>query len=82
VLVSEHPYTATSLNNLAYFYDSRGRYEDAEPLYRRAVAIAQKALRPQHPDTITIVQNLIDCYRSQGKRKEAEELEQQLKASN
>jgi hypothetical protein len=34
-----HPYTATSLNNLAALHSSLGRYEEAESLYRRALAI-------------------------------------------
>ncbi|WP_442770013.1 tetratricopeptide repeat protein, partial [Zoogloea ramigera] len=31
--------TATSLNNLAGLYESMGRYDEALPLYRRALAI-------------------------------------------
>jgi tetratricopeptide (TPR) repeat protein len=49
---------ATSLNNLAYLYDSQGRYQEAEPLYQQALDIAQKVLGENHPNTITIRQNL------------------------
>ena len=34
---SDHPDVATSLNNLALFYDSQGSYPEAEPLYKKAL---------------------------------------------
>jgi hypothetical protein len=46
----EHPDVATNLNNLAGLYDEQGRYVDAEPLYKRALAISEKALGPDHPN--------------------------------
>jgi tetratricopeptide (TPR) repeat protein len=54
----EHPNIATSLNNLAELYRAQGQYEEAEPLYRRALAISEKALEPDHPDVATILNNL------------------------
>ena len=41
----EHPYTATSLSNLALTYDSQSLFDDAEPLYRQALAIYEKSFR-------------------------------------
>jgi Tetratricopeptide repeat len=41
---------ATSLNNLAWLYYARPK---AEPLYRRALAICEKALGPEHPNVAT-----------------------------
>ena len=38
-------------NNLALLYESTGRYEEAEPLYKQAVAIFTAALGPEHPNT-------------------------------
>jgi hypothetical protein len=38
----EHPDTAESLNNLAMLYFNQGRYIEAEPLYRRPLAIWEK----------------------------------------
>ena len=37
-----HPNVATSLNNLALLYQAQGRYAEAEPLYRRALAIYEE----------------------------------------
>ena len=42
----------TSLNNLAGLYERQGRYEQAEPLYKRALVIVEKVLGPEHPDTV------------------------------
>jgi tetratricopeptide (TPR) repeat protein len=35
----DHPDVATLLNNMAVVYENQGRYADAEPLYKRALAI-------------------------------------------
>ena len=44
-----------ALNNLAVLYE-QGRYADAEPLYKRALAIYEKALGPDHPDVATVAE--------------------------
>jgi hypothetical protein len=38
----------------------------AEPLYKRALAIAEKALGPDHPDAGTDLNNLAVLYFAQG----------------
>ncbi|MEZ5574703.1 MAG: tetratricopeptide repeat protein [Candidatus Competibacteraceae bacterium] len=35
--VRGNPDTLTSVNNLAFLYEEQGRYEEAEPLYQRAL---------------------------------------------
>ncbi|MCP9787362.1 CHAT domain-containing tetratricopeptide repeat protein, partial [Cyanobium sp. N5-Cardenillas] len=54
----EHPNTAQALNNLAFLYVNQGRYGEAEPLYKRALAIFEKALGPEHPNTAPSHYNL------------------------
>ena len=39
-----------SAHNLAWLYQDMGRHAEAEPLYRRALAIREQALGPEHPD--------------------------------
>jgi tetratricopeptide (TPR) repeat protein len=73
-LGADHPDTATSLNNLAYVYDSQGKYTKAEPLYRRALAIREKSLGADHPNTAISFGNLASLYHVQGKYAEAEPL--------
>jgi tetratricopeptide (TPR) repeat protein len=62
------------LNNLAALYDDQGRYADAEPLYKRALAVWEKALGPDHPDVATALNNLAQLYKDQGSYEDAEPL--------
>ena len=41
-----------SVNNLANLLLNMGKYEEAEPLYRRALAGLEAALGAEHPDTL------------------------------
>jgi tetratricopeptide (TPR) repeat protein len=61
-LGAEHPWTATSLNNLAALYKAQGEYGKAEPLYERALAITEKALGAEHPSTAVSLNNLAGLY--------------------
>ena len=51
-----------------------GQYADAEPLFRRALAIDEKALGKDHPDVASSLNNLALLLYSQGKYGEAEPL--------
>jgi tetratricopeptide (TPR) repeat protein len=53
-----HPDTATSLNNLAFLYQTTGNYAEALPLYQRALDISETALGPLHPRTRATQNNL------------------------
>ena len=66
---------ATSLNNLAALYDTQGQYAAAEPLYKRALAIDEKALGPDHPSVATSLENLAGLYRATERTEEAKKLE-------
>ena len=44
----DHPNTATLLDDLATLHQAQGRYAEAEPLFQRSLAIAEKALEPEH----------------------------------
>ncbi|MGA0200155.1 MAG: tetratricopeptide repeat protein, partial [Prochlorotrichaceae cyanobacterium] len=56
-LGADHPDTATSLNNLAGLYRAQGRYSEAEPLYQRALTVAEAVLGSEHPTTVTFRNN-------------------------
>ena len=58
VLGSDHPDTATSLNNLGYLHRAVGDYEGARPYYQRALDIREKVLGPEHPKTALSLNNL------------------------
>ncbi len=70
----DHPYTATSLNDLATLYYIQGKYAEAEPLFRRALAIYEQQLGLDHPHTASSLNNLAMLYQDQGKYAEAEPL--------
>ena len=65
---------ATSLSHLGGLYHTQGEYRKAEPFYKRALAILEKALGPKHPYVATSLSNLADLYRAQGKYGHAESL--------
>ena len=65
---------ATSLNNLSALYVQLGRYADAEPLDKRALAIREKVRGPGHPDVAASLSNLASLYDSQGRYGDAEPL--------
>ena len=50
----------------------QGHFAEAEPLYKRALAIAEKALGADHPNVGTTLNNLAEMYRAQGHDAEAE----------
>src|SRR6516165_10526257 len=49
-LGSEHQGIANDLDNLASVYQDQARYADAEPLYKRSLAILEKARGRDDPD--------------------------------
>jgi tetratricopeptide (TPR) repeat protein len=63
----------------SYLHD-RGRYGEAEPLYRRSLAISEKVLGSEHPDVAGTLNLLAVLYRSQGRYVEAEPLHQRALA--
>ena len=46
------------MNNLGSLYKNQGKYDLAEPLYKRAIAILDSALGERHPNTILFRKNL------------------------
>ena len=51
-----------TLNNQAERYKEEGRYADAEPLYKRVLAINEKALGPDHPSVGLALNDLAELY--------------------
>ena len=78
--VPEHPDVVIRLNNLAVIYQMQGRYAEAEPLYKRALAINEKALGPEHPAVGTSL-NISLGSTTQGRYTEAESLYERVLAN-
>jgi tetratricopeptide (TPR) repeat protein len=89
---------AASLNNLALLLDTQGKYDEAEPLYQRSLAIKRKVcaihlaasyrdhsckvLGEEHPDVAASLNNLAGLLKTQGKYDQAKPLYQQSLAIN
>jgi tetratricopeptide (TPR) repeat protein len=58
-----------------YFYQ-RGQYWEAEPFWKRYLAICEQVLGPEHPDTLSTVNNLANLYYDKGEYEQAEPLYQ------
>jgi tetratricopeptide (TPR) repeat protein len=70
----------SSLNNLANLYAEQGKFEQAEPLYQRALAIDEKVYGQDHPEVATDLRSLAILYEDQGKFEQAEPLYQRALA--
>ena len=64
------------MTNLATIYQAQGRHAEAGPLYRRALAIQEKAIGSEHVEVAISLDNLATVYRAQGRYTEAEPLYQ------
>jgi tetratricopeptide (TPR) repeat protein len=62
---------ALLLNRTGYYYRSQGRYEEAEPLYRDALAMYKRLLGEAHPDVASSLFNLGALRYNQGRYSEA-----------
>jgi tetratricopeptide (TPR) repeat protein len=65
---------ADILTSLAVLYRHRGEYADAERLFKRTLAIKERALGQDHPGVALILNNLALVSNAQGKHAEAEGL--------
>ena len=66
--------TADSLSDLASVFHALGRYAEAEPLHRRALAIREKARGQEHFDVSISLTNLGNALKAQLRYAEAEPL--------
>jgi len=63
-----------SLNDLAAIYRDQANYSAAEPLYQRALAIAERGFGREHPNVGAVVINLAGLYADEKKYEAAEPL--------
>lgn len=59
-------------NSLGYFLCTAALYDAAEPLYRRALEIAEKSFGPEHPNVATVLNNLAGLLPDTNRFAEAE----------
>jgi tetratricopeptide (TPR) repeat protein len=63
------------LNEIGYYLDNaKGDYEQAKPLYERALAIREKAFGKEHPSVAASLNSLALLYQTQGASEQAKPL--------
>ncbi len=72
--IARQPDDVRAMTDLARLHAGKGRYAEAEPLLRQALAIREKALGPEHPEVAQSLTDLAHLYESQGRHSEAEPL--------
>ena len=73
---ANHPFVASSLNNLGSTYASMGRTQEAEPLLKHSLEIKEKVLGADNPELAPILGNLSALYSQQGRYGEAQPLQE------
>ena len=71
---------ARVLDNVAGMFTAIGLHEEADPLYRRALAIMEKRLGPQHPDVAKTLEFHAGALQMLGREAEADGLYVHAKA--
>jgi tetratricopeptide (TPR) repeat protein len=67
---------------MGLLYDRQGQYADAEPMFKRSLAIKEKTFGPNHPDVAIALINLASLYGEQARFSEAEPLHKRALAIN
>ncbi len=77
VEVTDHPGAAedvaSAANSAARFLGARGRYQEAEQLFRQVLAVRERVLGDAHPDTLATRNEVAWMLGKQGRYEEAEE---------
>ena len=68
------PKATRIMNQLAVWLNNRAEHGDAEPLYRRALAIDEKSFGPDHPNVARGLNNLAELLSATNRLAEAEPL--------
>jgi Tfp pilus assembly protein PilF len=61
-------------------FDNQGKYAQAEPLYRRALVIDEKALGPEHPQVAAVLENYAALLHKLNRDAEADKMEARAQA--
>jgi CHAT domain-containing protein len=71
-LGKDHPDYATTLHNLAMLYQRKGKYLEAETLFKEDMQIIEKTLGKSHPDYASSLNNLGSLYHAMGENQKAQ----------
>jgi Tetratricopeptide repeat len=77
-LGGDHSDVATTLHNLANVYQKAGKFQDAEPLYLRAISIRESKLGTTNPDYIQVLKDYACLNKSETNDKATEQTKSML----
>jgi tetratricopeptide (TPR) repeat protein/CHAT domain-containing protein len=67
-----HPSNAIALGDIALVLAAQNRFAEAEPIYKRVLALQEKSLGPSHPNIAATLTDLGNMYAAQARFQEAE----------
>ena len=67
-------------NDVITLYRDQGKYAEAEPFFKRSLAILEKTLGPEHPNEAKALENYAKLLRKANREAEAAKLEARAKA--
>ena len=76
----EHPHVGKVLHYLAELHQAQGKYTEAESLFKRSLAIREKALGPEHPHVANSLESYAALLRKTGRGNEAARMEARARA--
>jgi tetratricopeptide (TPR) repeat protein len=77
----DHVDVAATCNSLGGLYVAMGALDKAEPCYKRALPIMEKAFGPQHASVLTVLENYAAMLRKAGRTAESGDLEGRVLAA-
>ena len=77
-LGENHPFTLTTMHNLASTYRRVGKLEKAENLELKVLEVRKANYGEEHPDTVSTMNSLAIIYQKQGRMNDAEKLQEKV----
>jgi tetratricopeptide (TPR) repeat protein len=75
----DDPKVAQTCINLANCLRQQGKFADAEPLYKRAIAVKERNFHPLHMELVPVLENYAKMLRAAGRDAEADKLDLKAK---
>jgi tetratricopeptide (TPR) repeat protein len=66
-----HPGVANAISDMGSFYADLNKYDDAEKMYRKALAMYETTLGPAHPKSAGTLLRLAEMYYASGRNGDA-----------
>jgi tetratricopeptide (TPR) repeat protein len=79
-LGEEHPDIAATLNNLGVLYQDQAKYSKANPFFKKAIEIMEKAFGKDSPLIVLDLTNYADFLQKTNKNREATKMRIRAKA--